>query len=163
MTAQIPERLILNGEQTSMTFCPPLPIGHPRIIETDLQAGTVNKEDSHILYSTACWRQYQGSWEIKDGYFYLIGLRGRFQLSGDDPLLADWFTGVIRIPRGEMLHYVHMGFGSVFEQELHIKIERGVVVNSRVIDNRGRIFDERKLGWKNLPGGENRFPGDDEL
>lgn len=78
-------------------------------------------------------------------------------------MLADWFSGVIRIPRGEMLHYVHMGFGSVFEQELHIKIERGVVVNSRVIDNRGRIFDERELGWKNLPGGENRFPGDDEL
>lgn len=24
-----------------------------------------------------------------------------------------------------MLHYVHMGFGSVFEQEVHVKIEKG--------------------------------------
>jgi hypothetical protein len=56
-----------------------------------------------------------------------------------------------------------MGFGSIFEQELHIKIENGVVVKWRVIDNRGKKFDERQLGWSNLPGGENRFPGDDEF
>lgn len=62
-----------------------------------------------------------------------------------------------------MLHYVHMGFGSVYEQELHISIEQGVEVRSRVIDTHGRKFDERQLGWNNLPGGENRFPGDEEL
>lgn len=25
MTAQVPEKLIFNGEETSMTFCPPIP------------------------------------------------------------------------------------------------------------------------------------------
>ncbi len=62
-----------------------------------------------------------------------------------------------------MLQYVHMGFGSVFEQELHIKIENGIVVKSRVIDNRGKQFDRQKLSKENLPGGENKFLGDDEL
>jgi hypothetical protein len=100
---------------------------------------------------------------ILDRLFYLIGLRGQFMLVGNEPLLADWFSGVIRIPRGKMLHYVHMGFGSVYEQELHIKIEQGRVVRSRLIDNRGKKFDMRELGHKNLPGGENRFPGYDEL
>jgi hypothetical protein len=56
-----------------------------------------------------------------------------------------------------------MGFGSIFEEELHIKIERGAVVSSRVLDNRGRENDDPDLGLKNLPGGENRFPGDDQL
>jgi hypothetical protein len=163
MTAQIPEVLILDGVETTMTFCPPLPDRHPRIVETQPEAILRGDVSSLILYSTACWRRYQGTWEIKDGRFYLVDLRGQFRLEGQEPLLADWFSGVIRIPRGKMLHYVHMGFGSVYEQELHIKIERGAVVDSRVIDNRGKKFDERELGLKNLPGGENRFPGDDEL
>lgn len=162
MTAQMHERLIIDGAETSMAFCPPLPEGHPRLVA--LVPGTSpDRETSSILYSTACWRQYQGTWEIKDGRFYLTHVRGRFHLQGSEPLLADWFSGVLRIPRGRMLRYIHMGFGSVFEEELHIKIERGVVISSRLLDNRGRENDDPELGLKNLPGGENRFPGDDQL
>jgi hypothetical protein len=46
---------------------------------------------------------------------------------------------VLNVPRGEMLEYVHMGYLSVFEEELHISIERGVVTGRHVIDNRGRV------------------------
>jgi hypothetical protein len=56
-----------------------------------------------------------------------------------------------------------MGFGSVHEQEVHVKVDRGIVTSSRVIDNRGKDFESWQLGWRNLPGGENRFPGDDAL
>jgi len=161
MTAQIHERLILDERETSMAFCPPLPDQHPRIIEIDPDKTDLEDSD-FILFSTACWRNYQGTWEIKDGKFYLVDLRGRFRLQGKEPLLADWFSGVLRIPRGEMLQYVHMGFGSVFEEEVHIKIEGGNVVASRVIDNRAKKQDELALTWRNLPGGENRFPGDDQ-
>jgi len=162
MTAQIHERLILDGEETSMAFCPPLPANHSRIYEPGPDEA-VTDEDDFIFGSTACWRGYQGTWEIRDGRFYLVGLRGRFQLRQGEPILADWFSGVLRIPKGEMLQYVHMGFGSVYEQEVHIKIKNGVVVTTRLIDNRGKKHDKWELGWKNLPGGENRFPGDDEL
>jgi hypothetical protein len=51
-----------------------------------------------------------------------------------------------------------MGFGSVYEQELHIKIENGEVVTTQVVDNRGKTHDAWEIGWRNLPGGENRFP-----
>jgi len=163
MTAQIHEILIYEGEELSMAYCPPFPEGHPRIVVVDPQPGTYEPEDSMILFSTACWRRYQGSWEIQDGCFYLVGLRGFYRLTGDEPLLADWFTGVLRIPKGPILHYVHMGFGSVYEQELHVNIEQGQVTESRVIDNRGKKFDPSELGWRNMPGGENSFPGDDEL
>lgn len=162
MTAQIGERLILDGKPTSMAFCPTLPENHPRITEVSLEEARQDDENA-ILFSTACWRGYQGTWQIADGRFYLVGLRGRWRLSGDEPLLADWFSGVLRIPQGQMLHYVHMGYGSVYEQEIHIRIEKGAVVASRIKDNRGDKHDPIALGWENLPGSENRFPGDDEV
>lgn len=162
MTAQIHERLILDGEETSIAFCPPVPASHPRIFEPDpKEVGT--DAGNLILRSTACWRGYQGTWEIRHGRFYLVDLRGRFRLRAGGPVFADWFSGVLRVPKGEILQYVHMGFGSVHEKEVHIKVESGVVVATRVIDNRGKKHDEWDIGWENLPGGENRFPGDDEL
>ncbi|MCX7010993.1 MAG: hypothetical protein NTW86_00215 [Candidatus Sumerlaeota bacterium] len=44
-----------------------------------------------------------------------------------------------------------------------MKVERGIVTKTRVIDNREKQFDTDALGWNNMPGGENRFPGDDEI
>jgi hypothetical protein len=151
MTAQVHERLIFNGQQTSMAFCPPIPEGHPRI----------SKRKKAVL-NTACWRGYQGTWEIKDGRFYLVALRGEYGLRKGAPLLADWFSGILRVPKGRILQSVHMGFGTVFEEELHIKIEKGRVIATRVIDNRGKEHDKWAIGSRNLPGDENRFPGDDE-
>src|SRR5574341_1496175 len=121
MTAQIHEKLIFEGEESSMAF----------------------------------WRGYVGTWELREGLFYLLGLTGRYKLIGDGPLLADWFSGVIRIPRGNLLHYVHLGFGSVYGEEIHVKIERGEVTASRIVDNRGKDVDPSDLGWRNLPGSEN--------
>jgi hypothetical protein len=37
----------------------------------------------------------------------------------------------VRIPQGKILKYVHMGFGSIYELDLFIKIEKGVVVSVR--------------------------------
>ncbi len=160
MTAQMHEKLIFNGEETSMVFCPPLPKKDSRVIrlkdnETDGKGG--------IFSSTACWRQYLGTWEIKDNKFYLVNLEGRFKLVGNSPVFVDWFTGTLRIPQGKKLHSVHMGYASVYEKEMHVKIENGIVTKSKTIDNRNKDINERELGWKNLPGFENRFDGDDEL
>ena len=78
---------------------------------------------------------------------FLTSIEGRFKLLGSEPLLADWFTGVLRVPRGEMLAYVHMGFGSVYDDELHIHVERGRVTGSRVYDNRGEEADSKAALW----------------
>jgi hypothetical protein len=156
VTAQVHERLILDGIETSMAFCPLVPERHRRVKKR--KRGT-SPEDSGF-FSTACWRRYRGSWEIRSGRFYLTGLEGRMELMGSETLFAEWFTGILRVPRGELLHYVHMGFGSVYEEEVHIRIRRGLVLGTRVIDNRTKSHDPRLLGWRNLPGLENRFDGD---
>ena len=151
MTAQAHEKLIIDGEQTSMAYCPPLPSDDPRI-----------EHNPSGIMSTWCWRGYVGTWEIANDKFYLMDLSGDLRLTVG-PLLANWFTGVLRVPRGERLHYVHMGFGSVYEEELHIKIDRGNIVRTKVISNREKTIDDRKLHLASYPGLESRFEGDDEL
>lgn len=169
MTAQIHETLILDGKSTSMAFCPPLPDGHERLkVLTPRELKAMQEESrkssafsaSALIWSTACWRRYVGTWELRDKQFYLVSLMGEIALVGEEPIFADWFTGVLRIPQGKQLCYVHMGFGSVHEEELHIFIEKGRERGRRVVSNREKPSDARELGRKNLPGRENRFDGD---
>lgn len=42
-----------------------------------------------------------------------------------------------------MLHYVHMGFASVYERELRITVANGVVTHTEVVDNRARLEASR--------------------
>jgi len=154
MTAQVPEKLELEGEWVAMTFEPPLPRRHPLIWQ---------RPEGPRRISTACWRRYVGRWALREGQFLLVGFEpdSAFELLSPEPLFADWFSGVLRIPRGEMLMYVHMGFGSVYAQELHIKIKDGVEVARRVRDNRERQLDKEHLTDRAMPGVHNGFEGDD--
>lgn len=103
-------------------------------------------DETSELFSTACGRGYQATWEITGGRFYLVGIRGQYSLIGDEPLLADWFTGELRIPEGKLIRYVHGGFGSTFEKETYTRIEQGLVVSSRVVDNlQAELADRREL------------------
>lgn len=67
-----------------------------------------------------------------------MDIEGRYKLVSDGPIFADWFSGVLRIPKGEVLRYAHMGFATIYEQELLVKIEQGVVVATELVDNRGK-------------------------
>ena len=162
MTAQVHENLILDGEETTMAFCPPLPKNDPRLVRLT-KAEIEQEEHPLIIFSTACWRNYIATWEIKEDIFYFVDITGLYRLESNEPILADWFSGVLRIPRGELLQYVHMGFGSVYEQELHIKINKGRVTSTRLFSNQDQEIDVNELNHKNLPGSENRFAGDDEI
>jgi hypothetical protein len=163
MTAQTHENLILDrGTKTSMNFCPPLPAHHPRLIE--LTPDEIEKENiDPLIFSTGCWRRYIGTWEIKDGHLYLVNIKGRYKIIGSEPIRAEWFTGVLRYPEGKLLHYVHMGFGSVYEFEVHISFEMGRLLKVSFIDNSGKVVDKEELAMRNLPGLENSFEGDDKM
>lgn len=149
MTAQAHEKLILDGEHTSLACVPPLPFDHPRlrrrklnvISRPSLAAGielTPDQEIALVTESTACTRGYIGSWQIVSDRFHLLRVEGHYKLVGSDPLFADWFTGCLRVPAGEKLHYVHHGFATVYAEELFIEVEKGVVVERFRQDNRHR-------------------------
>lgn len=146
MTAQFHEQLILNGTNTSMASCPPLPENDPRI----LPATEDEKAQSGLINCTACWRGYVGTWEIRTGRLYLVGLDGAFKLLDGQFLFADWVSGTLRVPQGKQLQYVHMGFQSVYEQEQLIHIENGLVTSMTTIDNRAQQPRKPLVWFKKL-------------
>lgn len=133
MTAQAGERLIFKGEETWMAAEP-------------LNQYLQNRNDiKFISPSTACWRGYYGQWEIKDNKLYLIELKAYLEeyrevgldylFPRQDKVFANWFSGKIRMPQGEMLDYVHMGYASLYERDLILVFENGLLTNEYVVDN----------------------------
>jgi hypothetical protein len=134
LTAQVHEKLLLDGVWTSMTSCPSLPIDHSQLrVVDDAGRGQPLQDDAAVTHSTACWRGYVGTWEIKDGRLYLRSVIGRYRL--ETPMLADWVSEVLRIPQGRLLEYVHMGFESTYEREVLITVKAGIVVDRQVIEH----------------------------
>jgi hypothetical protein len=54
------------------------------------------------------------------------------------PLLASWYSGLLRVPRGEMLEYVHGAFLSEYERDLILEVRSGTVGKRWLVDNRPR-------------------------
>ena len=87
-----------------------------------------------------------GKWKIKDDKLYLVNLKANldyktkvgldYLFPGKKEVFAEWFTGEIRIPTGEMLTYVHMGYASVYEKDIFLQFENGRLINKRIVDNR---------------------------
>jgi hypothetical protein len=129
MTAQVPETLLIDGEKHAL-FTEPLEAYFKELgSRPDFQAP-----------HTACWRGYVGQWELNDNKLYLRRLSGGLTdgktvtlksifPKGPYPVFARWFTGVLIVPQGEMLEYIHMGYASIYEDELRLKIKRGVLVS----------------------------------
>ena len=133
MTAQVGEKLIYKGQEHWMASEP-------------LSSYLKTKRDiKFTIGSTACMRGYRGTWEIIDDQLYLLELKGKiggdvtvgvgYVFPGRDYAFASWFNGSIRIPHGRMLEYAHAGFFSIFEKDLFMEFENGVLINQYEIDN----------------------------
>ena len=141
MTAQVLEKIRYQGKRMRLASTPHFPEDHPRIhlsSEKEVEAMATDSQ-TEIIFSTACWREYIGSWSIRRGKLYLTKLEGRFRLEGKEAIFADWFTGTLRIPRGKVLDYIHMGFDTVYEQEIILTVDQGLVKNTEVVPSTHRI------------------------
>ncbi|MCC7166586.1 MAG: hypothetical protein IT565_03365 [Rhodospirillales bacterium] len=148
MTAQIADSIDIDGERLAL-FAEPLEsyfAGHP-------------PRPTFRPTSTANWRGYVASWRIRDNKLYITAIEGRIcepsRAAPHDPqcpsqpatlqslfrtqeteVFADWFSGTLRVPKGAMTDYVHMGYERRHEFDLLITIERGVVRATTTRDNR---------------------------
>jgi len=152
-TEQIREILIYEGQTNSMCT---------EVLEHYFWAGHPRPEElggRKYGISSACWRGYVGTWRVERKQLYLLSLtRHRYEFDekyrtskewkeeipcavvfGDQkpPIKASWFSGVIRIPSGRTLHYVHMPYASVMEKDLYIALRHGEVTAERLVDNTG--------------------------
>jgi hypothetical protein len=135
MTAQFSELLMLEGKQHALC-------SYPLASYFALGGESVAFRAS----STALSRGYIGTWEILDQRLYLIRLQGWLQAESPVSLetvfpgypqrvFAHWFSGTLRLPQGQLLHYVHGGFGSCYEQDLLIDFDQGVVSQTTLRHN----------------------------
>lgn len=138
MTAQASETLIYKGEKLALCTNP-----------LDTYLSSTSPKVEFYATSTALWRGYIGTWTIEGGRLYLVKLSaalrhadriedvGLSYLFPDYPdgVFAHWYTGEFRCPMGELLNYVHGGYGSTYEQDLFIEIKKGVVISERVESN----------------------------
>jgi hypothetical protein len=135
MTAQVHEKIRYQGKRMRLASTPHFPEDHPRIQLSSEQEVEEFARDSktEIIFSTACWREYVGSWSIRRGKLYLTKLEGRYRLEGKEAIFADWFTGELCIPKGRLVEYVHSGFNSVYEEEIILTLDKGVVIQTELV------------------------------
>ena len=103
--------------------------------------------------SSGNWRGYIATWTIENDFLYLVNIDAwvcnrdstgckRADLASlfgkryrNGKVKADWFSGDLRMPEGEMLEYVHLGYESVFEREIILTVDSGKLVKESMVDN----------------------------
>lgn len=133
MTAQAEEILIYKGQEVLMDS---LPLSDYLETREDLK---------FIADSSLCWRGYYGKWEILNDKLYLIEIQAfigdykevdlNYLFPNQEKVFANWFTGEIRIPLGQMLEHVNQGFDSVYEKDLLLFFIEGILIDEKEVDN----------------------------
>ncbi len=144
MTAQQPDKLFIDGQEY-LLFTNPL---EDYFTLTNFNPGFMSPH-------TANWRGYVATWEIIDQKLYLAALSGWMvnrEIPGqleevglatvfpDDepPIFAKWFTGTLKAPQGKMMQYIHMGYETIYEWEIHYHIKNGALISQTEVDNSHR-------------------------
>ena len=135
MTVQIAERLIVEGQEVSLCEEPLAPY-----------LALMTNRPRFDASCSALWRGYVGTWELRDGRLWLVAVSGELEsgasVSVDAlfpgealPIFAGWYSGTLRVPQGQLLDYVHCGYSSIYERDLLVDVEHGVVVKSHLRTN----------------------------
>jgi hypothetical protein len=136
-SAQVPDVIIIDGRNESLDTSPLAPYlsVHPKVIPKSDDPATDNL------------RGYVATWEILDGKLFLrridVAFRNpRASLNEESriiknvihkifpdsrDLVAGWYSGALIIPRGKLVKYVHMGYGSTYESYTIVTVDKGVV------------------------------------
>jgi TPR repeat protein len=140
-SAQAPDVIIYNGAHCKLLSTPLESYwndSHPKP-----EFGIYRREGITLGPSTGNWRGYQATWEILGDVLYLIGIDSISEIGlnevfpqNDGRVRATWYNGTLRIPKGEMLVYVHFGYAQIYSEEIFLTAEEGKIVGSEIINHR---------------------------
>ena len=133
MTIQAGDILSYNGEKTTIVTEPLKPYLESR------------SDISFIFKSTALVRGYIGTWKIKNKKLFLVSLIGfiennekvdlNYVFPNKKEVFADWFSGQIRIPEGNLLKKIRIGYASIFERDKILKFNKGIWISEDIMYN----------------------------
>lgn len=137
-TGQIADKIIYKGESYALFTNPLEPYFelHP------------DKRPETGLMSTALWRGYVATFEIKDHQFLVQDIEIEVWkdktshntewksvlaevFPEEERVHAHWFSGLLVIPKGELLQYVHMGYASEYEKYTVLQISNGMLEKAK--------------------------------
>ncbi|MDQ0469671.1 hypothetical protein QO011_002687 [Labrys wisconsinensis] len=133
MTAQCPDILFIRGNRHELCATP---------LDDYMRRMRKERRPQFVWESSACWRGYIASWEVRDGALYLIEIKGCMKRNDEfvdasladafprwkPPVLASWVTDTLRCPEGRLLSYTHAGFASDYARDRLLHVEKGRVV-----------------------------------
>lgn len=145
-TAQIPDRIELDGRIHRLTVNPleAWLEAHPEV-SIDRLSGEVA-----LGMCSANWRGYLATFTVADGQLMLDRVVADACTEGDpdarpdlvpqlfggrDAVPVEWFTGLLVVPTGERVRYVHMGYGSLYSEYRLFRVERGRVLEEARMDD----------------------------
>ncbi|MDG1732820.1 MAG: hypothetical protein P8H39_07555 [Thalassotalea sp.] len=82
MTLQTPDTLIIEGNRYNLLNLPSIDTNNPYINEV-----------TPTMYSSACNREYEATWEVREDKLYLIEVSGKYKTVNNSEIFAQWFTG----------------------------------------------------------------------
>ena len=143
MAAQIGDKILYNGLIHSLASEPLSPY---------LYSNKIEKLFSGI--SSAFYRGYCATWKIENKNIYLLNVESPNSINSenadgvDEPISAmnklfpgqtevfgDWVYGKIKIQSGKVLQFVNKGYESVYEKDIFLRFENGVLVDEKVVLN----------------------------
>jgi len=133
-TAQYPDKIIYNGKEYALNSNP---------LEDYFEKNPDRRPKGGIM-STGLWRGYVATFEILNSQLYLkdIEIKVRDSTSKESyktrwksvikevfpnqtQMKVDWLNGLLVIPHGKLVNYVHMGYGSTYEKYILLEIDKG--------------------------------------
>jgi hypothetical protein len=95
---------------------------------------------------SAIWRGYIATWEIKKKTLYLVKMvegncgknpavipLDKLFVGQKTKVKAEWFSGKLRIQQGKQLRYIDYGYETLYEKEVLLIIEKGLLVGEETI------------------------------
>lgn len=133
-TAQQPDTIVIQNIELPLTTNP---------LDVLIEEKAWTPPENAAIWSSN-WRGYIAQWTIEAGFLKLVDAT---YLLADEPIdkpkrqsivsqllpeqhdrVARWYSGALIVPDGEMINYVHMGYGSSYSHYQVLRVLNGVVI-----------------------------------
>ncbi len=139
-TAQFPDKINYNGKEYNLNSNP---------LEVYFEKNP-NKRPKSEVRSSALWRGYVATFEIIDNQLFLKDIEIQYRdttskgsnnsnwksvlnevFDDQKNIQVDWYTGLLVLPQGKVVNYVHMGYGSTYQHYTILELNKGVLTQEK--------------------------------
>ncbi|WP_405415521.1 hypothetical protein [Maribacter sp. Asnod1-A12] len=147
VTAQYPDKLMYEGIIYEL---------HTNPLESYFKKHPDKKPEE---VSSALWRGYVAHFEIIENQLLVTDLttpvyeeNGEIKwesiytdiFTSNEKIVIDWYSGILTLPYGEIVDYVHQGYASTYSNYILLEIENGCFSEARNFDYKQFIAFKKK-------------------